>query len=77
MWGGIPQFDPKRRLRDAKAKGLKLIVIDPRRTEAAANAEAGSVAVSVAVSTHVAPSAIRLPDTVSARSSRAVATPAQ
>lgn len=39
MWGGIPQFDPARRLRDAKGRGMKLIVIDPRRTEAAANAD--------------------------------------
>ena len=39
MWGGIPQFDPARRLREAKANGMQLIVIDPRRTEAAANAD--------------------------------------
>lgn len=39
MWGGIPQFDPAKRLRDAKARGMRLIVIDPRRTEAAANAD--------------------------------------
>ncbi len=39
MWGGIPQFDPARRLRDAKARGMQLIVIDPRRTEAANNAD--------------------------------------
>jgi anaerobic selenocysteine-containing dehydrogenase len=39
MWGGIPQFDPARRLREAKANGMRLIVIDPRRTEAAANAD--------------------------------------
>jgi anaerobic selenocysteine-containing dehydrogenase len=39
MWGGIPQYDPKRRLREAKARGMKLIVVDPRRTEAAANAD--------------------------------------
>ena len=39
MWGGIPQYDPAKRLRDAKANGMKLIVIDPRRTEAAANAD--------------------------------------
>ena len=39
MWGGIPQYDPKRRLREAKANGMQLIVIDPRRTEAANNAD--------------------------------------
>jgi len=39
MWGGIPQYNPAKRLRDAKARGMKLIVIDPRRTEAAANAD--------------------------------------
>jgi anaerobic selenocysteine-containing dehydrogenase len=35
MWGGIPQYNPAKRLREAKARGMKLIVIDPRRTEAA------------------------------------------
>jgi anaerobic selenocysteine-containing dehydrogenase len=39
MWGGIPQFNPAKRLRDAKARGMSLIVIDPRRTEAAAQAD--------------------------------------
>ena len=29
MWGGIPQYNPAKRLRDAKARGMKLIVIDP------------------------------------------------
>ena len=38
MWGGIPAFNPAKRLKDAKAKGLKLIVIDPRRTETAQQA---------------------------------------
>lgn len=33
--GGVPPFSPSRRLRDAKARGMKLIVIDPRRTESA------------------------------------------
>ena len=39
MWGGIPQFNPAKRLRDAKARGMQLIVIDPRRTETAAMAD--------------------------------------
>jgi anaerobic selenocysteine-containing dehydrogenase len=34
-WGGIPQFNPAQRLREAKARGMKLIVIDPRATECA------------------------------------------
>ena len=38
MWGGIPAFNPAKRLHDAKAKGMKLIVIDPRRTETARQA---------------------------------------
>lgn len=39
MWGGIPQFNPARRLHQARRRGLKLIVIDPRRTEVASKAE--------------------------------------
>jgi anaerobic selenocysteine-containing dehydrogenase len=35
MSGGIPPANPSRRLREAKARGMKLIVIDPRRTEVA------------------------------------------
>jgi anaerobic selenocysteine-containing dehydrogenase len=35
MWGGIPQYNPAKRLREARASGMKLIVIDPRVTEAA------------------------------------------
>ena len=35
MSGGIPPSNPSRRLRHAKARGLKLIVIDPRKTEVA------------------------------------------
>jgi anaerobic selenocysteine-containing dehydrogenase len=36
MWGGIPTFNPGKHLREARERGLKLIVIDPRRTETAA-----------------------------------------
>lgn len=35
MWGGIPQYNPAKRLREAKERGMRLIVIDPRRTESA------------------------------------------
>ncbi|MFK7895471.1 MAG: molybdopterin-dependent oxidoreductase [Myxococcota bacterium] len=35
MSGGIPPSNPSKRLRDAKKRGLKLIVIDPRKTEVA------------------------------------------
>jgi len=35
MSGGIPPANPSRRLREAKKRGLKLIVIDPRKTEVA------------------------------------------
>ena len=38
MWGGIPAFNPAKRLHEALANGLKLIVIDPRRTETARKA---------------------------------------
>ncbi len=37
-WGGIPQYNPGKRLHDALARGMKLIVIDPRLTESARNA---------------------------------------
>lgn len=30
--GSVPPFSPSRRLRDAKARGLKVICVDPRRT---------------------------------------------
>lgn len=33
--GGIPPSNPGKHLRDAKSRGMKLIVIDPRRTEVA------------------------------------------
>jgi anaerobic selenocysteine-containing dehydrogenase len=39
MWGGIPPFNPAKRLHDAKKRGLKLIVIDPRKTECARKAD--------------------------------------
>ena len=39
MWGGIPPFNPAKRLLDAKKRGLKLIVVDPRRTESARKAD--------------------------------------
>jgi len=35
MSGGIPPSNPSKRLRDAKRRGMKLIVIDPRKTEVA------------------------------------------
>jgi anaerobic selenocysteine-containing dehydrogenase len=35
MSGGIPPANPGRRLREARKRGMKLIVIDPRRTEVA------------------------------------------
>lgn len=36
--GGLPPYNPYRRLQDALNKGLKLIVIDPRETETATRA---------------------------------------
>jgi len=39
MWGGIPTFNPAKRLHEARAGGLKLIVIDPRVTETARKAD--------------------------------------
>jgi anaerobic selenocysteine-containing dehydrogenase len=37
-WGGIPQYNPGKRLFDALKRGMKLIVIDPRVTECARRA---------------------------------------
>lgn len=37
--GGLPPFSPSRRLRDAKAAGLKLIVADPRESDVAGHAD--------------------------------------
>lgn len=38
-WGGIPHANPAKQLHDAKQRGLKLIVIDPRRTDSAEKAD--------------------------------------
>ena len=39
MFGGIPPFNPWKRLREAQKRGLKLIVIDPRETDVAKRAD--------------------------------------
>ncbi len=39
MWGGVPPFNPARRLHQAKKRGMQLIVIDPRRSETARKAD--------------------------------------
>ncbi len=38
-WGGIPHANPAKHLHDAKKRGLKLIVIDPRRSDSAQKAD--------------------------------------
>jgi len=38
-WGGIPHANPAKQLHDAKKRGLKLIVVDPRRTDCAEKAD--------------------------------------
>lgn len=38
-FGGIPPFNPVKRLRDAKRRGLEVICVDPRRTEVARYAD--------------------------------------
>jgi len=37
--GGLPPFSPSRRLRDAKARGMKIIVADPRESDIGALAD--------------------------------------
>ncbi|TDI62051.1 MAG: molybdopterin dinucleotide-binding protein [Alphaproteobacteria bacterium] len=37
-WGGIPQYNPAKRLHDALQRGMKMVVIDPRVTECAEKA---------------------------------------
>ena len=39
MWGGIPSFNPAKRLHEARRRGLSLIVIDPRVSETARKAD--------------------------------------
>lgn len=39
MWGGIAMISPTRRLREARQRGCRIIVLDPRRTELAAFAD--------------------------------------
>ncbi len=37
-WGGIPQYNPGKRLHDALQRGMQMVVIDPRLTECARKA---------------------------------------
>lgn len=39
MAGGVPTADPMRSVRDARDRGMRLLVVDPRRTETAAAAD--------------------------------------
>jgi len=38
-WGGIPHSNPAKQLHDAKKRGMKLIVVDPRKTDCAEKAD--------------------------------------
>lgn len=38
-WGGIPHSNPAKQLHDAKQRGMKLIVVDPRRSDCAKKAD--------------------------------------
>ncbi len=37
--GGVPYYNPTKSMKEAKARGMKLIVVDPRRTETAQHAD--------------------------------------